>query len=275
MGVIKIYVYFYKKSKFMPLEEMYEPIMCGNFRYADEFNMIGDDTGENISERNFHFSELSGIYWVWKNTKQDIVGSCHYRRFFTLAEKASDNPILRVYYYLSGIFKNKKSLIYSNNLDFWKDKILSEPQLRQLLNQYDGVLPKPRRFNKTVKQQYAKIHNIQDLSIIEDILKIKHPEYLEAFHTLLDRNTLYANNMFILKNPYYEQFMEWWFDMLFEFETRIDIQNYKGYQQRIFGFIAERLLNVWIIKNDLNIIELNVVYFKNLKFEHKIPGDFS
>ena len=273
---VKIYVYFYKKSKLMPLEAMYEPIMCGNIRFSDEFNMIGDDSGENISEKNFHFSELTGIYWVWKNTKRrDVVGSCHYRRFYTLSEKASDNPILRLFYYLTGVYKNKKNLIYSNDLEFWKTKILSEIQLKQLLNQYDGILPKPRKFSKTVKEQYAKIHNIHDLKIVEDILTAKYPEYLDAFHTLLKRNTLYANNMFILKNPFYEQFMEWWFDMLFEFENRVEIENYKGYQQRIFGFIAERLLNIWIIKNQLNIKELNVVYFKNLKFDHKLAGDFS
>ena len=78
-------------------------------------------------------------------------------------------------------------------------------------------------------------------------------------------NRLYANNMFILKKANYEQFMAWWFDILFEFESRINKADYKGYQQRIMGFIAERLLTIWVDHQNLRIKELQVIYFKKLK----------
>lgn len=73
--------------------------------------------------------------------------------------------------------------------------------------------------------------------------------------------------MFILKDGHFQEFMAWWFDVLFEFERRIDLTKYTNYQQRIFGFIAERLLNVWFRKKKLQCVELPVIYFKHFKFE--------
>ena len=59
--------------------------------------------------------------------------------------------------------------------------------------------------------------------------------------------------------------MDWLFDLLFEFERRINKADYQGYQQRIMGFIAERLLTVWVYHQQLRIKELPVIYFKKLK----------
>jgi hypothetical protein len=103
------------------------------------------------------------------------------------------------------------------------------------------------------------------LKLIESIINKKYPDYIEALHEVLSGNILYANNMFILKNEHFQEFMTWWFDVLFEFERSIDVSKYTGYQQRILGFIAERLLNVWFRKKKLHCIELQVIYFKKFK----------
>ena len=41
---------------------------------------ILDNSGENISERNRQYCEMTATYWVWKNTEHDWKGIEHYRR---------------------------------------------------------------------------------------------------------------------------------------------------------------------------------------------------
>ena len=60
---------------------MYLPVQMGHAIHPG-IGYIGDDTGENISERNGNFCELTGLYWAAKNLDSDYIGIVHYRRYF-------------------------------------------------------------------------------------------------------------------------------------------------------------------------------------------------
>ena len=77
----KIYVAMHKKVELPKLDSLYEPLLVGSFNKKENIGLIRDDSGKNISEKNENYCELTGIYWIWKNSKEDIVGLCHYRRF--------------------------------------------------------------------------------------------------------------------------------------------------------------------------------------------------
>lgn len=262
---LKLFVFHYKpKAKNFNLPN-YVHIWAGKNNSGINTELLGDDTGNNISEKNKYYSELTGIYWVWKNEKADIIGSCHYRRFFTNKKEPLSYRIKRLIYYLAGLHKKRHGLIYTNNVGLFEQAILTKAEILELLESYDAILPQRRKFRYSVKEHFRRYHDSRDLDLIAEILNQKHPEYLPAFESVMSGNRLYANNMFILRNPDYERFMDWWFEMLFEFESRINKDDYMEYQQRIMGFIAERLLTIWVYHQNLRIKELPVIYFKKLK----------
>jgi len=264
-SLVKIYSIYYKNGLIPDLNKMYQPLMAGNVLSDDNPEIPGDDVFENISEKNPYYSELTGIYWVWKNTNHEITGICHYRRYFTALPEPFLYRLKRLFYFPAGLYKKRFGLIYTSNIRLFTPKILSEPEVRFYLQQYDAVLPVARKLKYTVETHYRRYHYINDLTLLKSIIQQKYPDFETAYTTVFQGKKLHANNMFILKKPLFNEFMEWWFDILSEFERRVDLSKKLGYQKRIIGFIAERLLNVWMVQKQLNYIELPVIYFKKLK----------
>ena len=87
-------------------------------------NMIGDDTGDNISYLNRYLNELTGIYWAWKNYDKlgnpDYIGYVHYRRLFLFDER--DIYLFKNKSYLYEIYCNKttqKLILKEKNENHW------------------------------------------------------------------------------------------------------------------------------------------------------------
>ncbi len=80
---------------------------------------------------------------------------------------------------------------------------------------------------------------------------------------------LYLYNMFIMKKKDFDEYCKWLFDILFKLESQIDISNYDNYQSRIFGFLSERLFNVWIKKHNLKIKEIPVINMEGINWWNK------
>ena len=60
------------------------PVMAGSalVNTVIPADYIRDDSGDNISYKNREYCELTALYWAWKNLDADVMGICHYRRFF-------------------------------------------------------------------------------------------------------------------------------------------------------------------------------------------------
>lgn len=264
---IRIYSFYYKPT-IVPVEnELYQPLMVGNALSAAQHDMPGDDSGISISHKNRYYSELTGIYWVWQNTRHDITGCCHYRRYFKADDKEPlDLKIKRALYFVAGLWKKRYGLIYTSNIARFRKDILDEAEIHHILQSYDCILPQKRKLRYSVGEHYSRYHNSDDLQIILSVLQKNHPDYVEDYHSMLKGRELYANNMFVMPAEHFSRFMDWWFSVLFEIEKNIPLADYKGYQQRVLGFIAERMLTTWVIHENLKIKELPVIYFKKIKF---------
>jgi hypothetical protein len=239
--------------------------MSGNAFYNTKMPIIGDNKGDSISEKNMYYSELTGIYWVWKNTEQDYTGCCHYRRYFTVHDEPLAYKLKRILYWPLGLWKKRYGLIYTRNVPYFKNKIINKSQVELILKNYDVILPIQRIFRYTVKTHFKRYHKLKDLESIQSILSEKCPGYLPAFSKVMAGNRLYANNMFIMPRSVFEDYSSWLFEILFEFEKRNNLEEYTGYQQRIMGFLGERLLTTWFYHHNFNVKELPIVYFKHFK----------
>jgi hypothetical protein len=192
---------------------------------------IKDNTGDNISKKNKYYCELTGLYWIWKNSDEDFVGLVHYRRFF-----------------------------YKKLLTFNKKNVLTINETKEILNEYDIILPTMGHTYLKVKKQYSKYHDMEDLMLCGKIIKKKYPEYYQVFCNLLNQKCYYPFNMFITSKKNMDAYCEWLFDILSEAEKIINktIDKKDKYNQRVYGFLSERLFNVWLAKQNYKIKELPV-----------------
>ncbi|AWZ49471.1 exopolysaccharide biosynthesis protein [Clostridiaceae bacterium 14S0207] len=246
---VKILVATHKKYK-MPEENIYIPLHVGREGKQD-LGYIGDNTGENISIKNPNYCELTGLYWAYKNLKCEYIGLCHYRRYFTM----------------KNIFK--RAIQTNNKLDL----ILNKSQIEELLSKYNVILPKKRNYYiETIESHYKNAHHIEDLKKVEKIIETDYPEYMESFKSVMNGRTLHLYNMFIMKKDDFDKYCEWLFHILFKLEENVDVSSYDNYQKRIYGFLSERLFNVWIAKQEFNIKELPILNMEKVEWVKKIKN---
>ena len=138
-------------------------------------------------------------------------------------------------------------------------KKISIEHVERILNKYDVILPFKRRISGNVIKNYEECGYARDLYLTREIILEKYPEYIEYFDEFMKDDRIRLFNMIIAKGNIFDEYSKWLFDILFELEKRVDLTGYDNYQQRIFGFISERLLNVYFLKNKYKIFECGVI----------------
>lgn len=235
---IKVMVASHKPYR-MPEDKMYLPLFVGAAGKENIPGFFRDDEGENISEKNPSFCELTGLYFLWKNHRDaDVYGLCHYRRYFA-----------------KGCFLQKK-----------EKRLLTKKDAERRMEKADAVLPKKRHyFVETRQQQYVHAHHAQDLQATEKVLAEKYPAYLPAWKKMLQSRSGHIFNMFLMKKEVFEGYCAWLFDVLFDVEKGLDISGYSPSDQRVFGYLAERLMDVYLDTNRIRYTQCPVV---NLERQH-------
>lgn len=259
-----IFVAFHKKYPLLTNDEAYLPIHVGKVNSKYDLGICGDDSGDNISLKNKYFSELTGLYWIWKNTNTEVVGLNHYRRFFLGKKPPLKLQILKTIEFFGGQWKKRYGTYYTSNRKN-SELIISGEEIDQLLQKYDVIIPIGPKLRYSSREHYSRRHFIKDLEETEKIVAELYPSYSDVFTLVMNKRTLTTCNMFIMSRHLFNDYMKWLFDIIFELESRSDLSDYNPYQIRLYGFISERLFDVWLIKNKFNTVSLPVLYFKNLK----------
>lgn len=224
----------------MPDDAMYLPMHVGKALHPEVDlgpAFAVDNTGDNISEKNGYYSELTGLYWLWKNCQADYKGLVHYRRHL-----GSAAPVAR-----------------------WKkdrfERIVGGDEVRQLLAQYDIIVAKKRHYYiETVYSHYGHTFRAEQFDLCRAVLNECCPEYVSAWDALMQSTSAHIFNMFIMSREHFDAYCAWMFPILFEMEQRLDPESYHdAFQARYLGRVSERLLDPWLQTNGYDYAELPVV----------------
>ncbi|KAF0488642.1 DUF4422 domain-containing protein [Pediococcus acidilactici] len=223
---IKILVAAHKEFPMPADKDLYLPVLVGATKnYRSGINYQRDDEGENISLKNPNYNELTAIYWAWKNLDADAIGLVHYRRLFGSGKRDLRN-------------------------------VLKRKDVEKLLNKADVILPKKRRYYiETIYSHYIHSHHEEPLKETRKVIEEKYPNYLESFDKVMNKRSAHMFNMFIMKKDRFNEYASWIFDVLSELSKRINIDDYSIQEARVYGYIAELLMDVWIEATDTYFVE--------------------
>ncbi|EET61735.1 hypothetical protein BRYFOR_06418 [Marvinbryantia formatexigens DSM 14469] len=254
-GSVKIIVATHKKY-WMPDDAMYLPVFVGAegkkemLSASEEFSGYAmDNDGENISELNAGFCELTGLYWAWKNLNTDYIGLVHYRRHFCM--RRSKNTF---------------------------DCVLKYEDIRKLPGEIQIVVPKKRHYYiETLYSHYKHTHYAAHLEETRKIICEKYPEYFRSYERVLRQSSGHMFNMMIMKRGLLDIYCTWLFPILFELKRRVHMPEHSEFQGRFYGRVSEILFNVWLdyqIKEGIvkksDIKELSWIFMEKTNYRKKV-----
>ena len=254
MTDIRVFIACHKYCE-TPDDAMYLPVHVGAVG-KESIGFERDDSGNNISEKNPLYCELTGLYWCWKNLSCDYLGLSHYRRYFTLKNKR---------------YQKKHGQQAS---------VLTLKEAENLLKTYKVLVPKKRHYYiETVYSHYSHTFSQLQLDETRKILAEHAPDYLDSWDHLMNGRSAYIFNMFIMPKEMVNEYCEWVFDILALLEKRIDTSSMTAFEKRYAGRIAERLFNVWLdmqmktgALSKKDIKELPYLYMGEINWPKKISS---
>ena len=176
-----------------------------------------DNQGENISEKNGDYSELTGLYWIWKNKikRQDdtYYGLAHYRRFLELSE---------------------------------------DDLLRLADNDIDVVLPYPMPYEPNIEAHHLRYLSDSEWDAVLHALEELHPDYSRAFKDILKQEYFYNYNVILAKKDVLDDYCSWLFPLLFRIEENND-PNKEKEPNRYMGYVGETLETLYFMYNKDNL----------------------
>lgn len=227
---IKILVACHKADPNIFEDDIYMPIQVGKSLHPDlDLGIQCDNTEDNISEKNGSYCELTALYWAWKNTKFPIIGLAHYRRY--LLKKKITLP----------------KVVPARTIDEIKNGILTEDNIVEILKHCDVILPQRNRTPFNLRTEYCCLMNHLEYVRLKEVIRDLTPEIIPVFEEVMWSGNSYSPfNMFVMPREKFNEYCEWLFPILSELEKRLDISSYTGHFKRIYGYIGERLLNIFV-----------------------------
>lgn len=234
----KINIYQVAHKKFIQYNsKIYNTIWVGKENVCHS-NEMTDNVGDNIAYLNDKINELTALYWIWKNSNDDIVGLNHYRRCFM-------------------------SIVNSDYAALNKIEVLG------LLNKYDFIIAQGVGApDKSEKSDIRNCLNAEAFDIAWNVLKgyfsARTIEEQQALEYVFNNQIIFPCNMFITRKLNIDKYCEWLFPIVFYMVRNTNInEKWDGYSKRIIGFLMERMFTVWLVLNQYSICEVPINFIEN------------
>lgn len=203
---------------------------------------IVDNTGDNISDRNGNYSELTGLYWIWKNklllSDEFENGECD----------GNGRECERQYY---GFCQYRRMLALTD-----------DDLLRLIDNDVDVVLPYPLPYEPSIHAHHERYLKQTDWNALLEAIKELQPGYADALPAILNQQYLYNYNVILAKKDVLRDYCEWLFPIL---ERTEELSVPKGSERadRYIGYMAETLETLYFMKNKdkMNIVHTGCKMF--------------
>ena len=230
-------------------------------------NMIGDDTGDNISHLNRELCELTGIYWAWKNYDKlgnpDYIGFMHYRRHFNF--KANQHEYLEKNYWYSSYITDK----------YLEDAGINDQNIKKLLKKYDAIFPCPIKHGFSVITEFYNLATALDLNhdyfnqFIE-MSKKNNPCMKLTIEKYLSNKYEIPCNMFIMKRDMFFDYAKMLFSSVFPLHKKIDYSTMSINGKRILAYASEKFLASYVtLLKESKMYNIGVLPISKTKDEAK------
>lgn len=259
---------------------LYIPVRCGAvYDERENVTMLGDDTGDNISEKRMSFCELTVIYWMWKNIRADYYGLSHYRRYLSFSDKK-----------YPGAWQEQGFLDSMTGANLKKAGLLDDKRIRKNIETCDMVIPMEFPVKEVSTPHGTGYRNAYDYVTraweglfiykedIDNMLKIidmSFPEYKNSAREFMKGATFRGFNMFILKKELFYSLCEFEFGVLEKLNPMIDYKYASDSRKRAPGYLGEVLYSIWCYhqmkKRTLKIGERQIIFFQDTSREVPPP----
>ncbi len=225
-----MHVFMAKFFKDKPLCDKYDmpewmtPIQVGAALCKERVANLLDSDGENISEKNRNYSELTALYWIWRN-----------RLIFSSKEEEWE------YYGLAH---------YRRILEITEDDVL-----RLVGNRVDVVMPYLMPYEPDIEEHHKRYLKERDWEAVRRAIEEMQPEYAKVFPTILGQRYFYNYNLMLARKNVLKEYCEWLFPLLFRVEE-LSIPKGKDRADRFMGYVGESLATLYFMYNSerLNIV---------------------
>lgn len=211
MDKTTILVCCHKPDEYIRTGKPYLPIQGGKAVNPDiDLGFIGDDTGDNISEKNPEWCELTSLYWAWKNLpRTKYFGIAHYRRYL--------------------------------DIDTRDDSIDIE------MGDCDMIVTGPSISPYSNAHYLMYLSTIEDFWIFADTFLEMHPEYGNEFiDYFFNQRWIYPNNVFLCRREVFDEYCEFMMPVLLETDKRMLPGSYMRHRRAI-SYYGEFMLTLFII----------------------------